>query len=125
MAAGDGYYSVAAKNLMLDALGAVAVYVSAHTADPGSTGANECSGSVRQSVTWATAASGSKTQTNAPIITGIAIADAVQFLGLQSALTGGTYYGKIEVTPASASGGSTWSYETAAGTMDLAQVASA
>jgi hypothetical protein len=125
MAAGDGYYSVAAKNVMLDALGAVAVYVSAHTADPGSTGTAECSGSARQSVSWAAASAGSKVQANAPIITGIAIADAVQFLGLWSASTAGTYYGKIEVTPASASGGSTWSYETAAGTLDLAQVASA
>ncbi len=125
MAAGDGYYSVAAKNLMLDALGAVAVYVSAHTASPGSTGTNECVGSTRQLITWASASAGSKSQTNTPVITGINVSDTVQFLGIWSAVTSGTYYGRIEVTPVSATGSGTWSYATAAGTIDLNAVASA
>lgn len=124
MAAGDGYYAVAAKNLMLNALAAVAVYVSAHNASPGATGANECTGSVRQPVTWASASGGSASQTNTPVITNIGGSDTVQFLGLWSAVTGGIYYGRIEVTPVTGTG-STWSYATAAGTIDLNSVASA
>jgi len=125
MAVGDAYYSDAAKNVGLDAIGTTFKYLSAHTANPGSTGANECAGSTRALVTYASASGGSKAVTNAPAVAGIAITDAVQFLGLWSATSGGTYGGRIEVTPTSATGGSTWTYTAASGALDLAQVASA
>ena len=50
----------AAKNLMLDALGAVAGEASLHTADPGTTGANEVTGGTydRQPITWNASANG-------------------------------------------------------------------
>jgi len=59
-------YVAAAKNLMLDALGAVAVYVSLHTDDPGTIGSNEVSGgspayarsTFRPAQLWPTLASG-------------------------------------------------------------------
>lgn len=55
-------YTAAAKNLMLNALGAAVETVSLHTADPGSNGANEVSGGspayARKAITWGAAASG-------------------------------------------------------------------
>lgn len=125
MAVGDAYYSDLAKNDMLDAFGTKYKYVSAHTTSPGSTGANECSGSTRQLLTYATASAGSKAITTGFIIPGISTSDTVQHLGLWSAVSGGDFGGRIEVTPTSGSGGGTWSYEGAAGSVDLNQVASA
>jgi hypothetical protein len=126
MAVGDAYFSAAAKNEALDAMAAGSCkYVSAHTASPGSTGANECSGSTRQLLTYGSSSAGSKPITSGFVIPGIAIADTVQFLGLWSAASGGTFGGRIEVTPTGGTGGSTWSYEGAAGSIDLSQVASA
>jgi hypothetical protein len=126
MAVGDAYYSDAAKDVALDAMAAgPCKYVSAHTASPGSTGADECAGSTRQLLTYASAATGSKAITSGFAIPGIAITDTVQFLGLWSAATGGTYGGRIEVTPTGGTGGSTWSYEGAAGSIDLNSVTSA
>ena len=116
-------YSVEAKNDMLDALGS-SVEISAHTSNPGSTGANECSGSVHATGTFAAASAGVRAQTNSPSITGIPVADTVQFLGVWK--TGGTrWYGYQAVTPTSASGGVPWTYDVAAGTLDLNELASA
>lgn len=121
-------FSVQAKNTMLNNLGSATVItdylISAHTTNPGSTGANECAGSTRATGTFASASGGSRAQTNSPDITGISIGDAVQFLGVWTA-DGLTWLGYQTVTPASASGGSTWSYTVAAGTLDLNQLASA
>ena len=124
-----GYFSVMAKNYMLDQLGTnKALYISAHTADPGPTGANECAGSTRQAVTWNAASGGTKTQSNAPLIPGISVSDAVAYLGLFDGVssTGATHFvGKVQVTVAAATGSGTWSYQVVAGTIDLNAVASA
>lgn len=122
-------YSVAAKNTMLNNLGSTSVItdyeISAHTAIPGSTGASECAGSTRATGVFAAAAGGAREQTNAPSITGIAVADSVQYLGVWTD-DGVTWLGYQAVTPTSASGGSgTWSYDVAAGTIDLNELASA
>jgi hypothetical protein len=118
-------YSVQAKNAMLDALGGVAVYMSVHKAAPGATGANELTGSTRQAVTWNAAATGSKTQSNNPAFTGLSTGEPVAYVGLWSAASGGTWYGYQQVTVTSGSGGGTWTYTTAAGTIDLNATASA
>ena len=64
--------TVAARNLMLDALGAAAGFISLHTADPGGTGANEVSGGspayARKPVAWNAAASGGLDNTGTPAI---------------------------------------------------------
>lgn len=61
----------AAKNAMLNELGTLAVQVSLHTADPGTTGANECSGGspayARQSISWSPAAGGNLDSANTPV----------------------------------------------------------
>ena len=120
--------SVQAKNTMLNNLGSSSVVtnykISAHTANPGSPGTSECSGSTRATGVFAAAAGGSRAQTNTPSITGISTSDSVQFLGVWTN-DGVTYLGYQPVTPASASGGGTWSYDVAAGTIDLLALASA
>jgi len=119
-------YSVQAKNAMLDHLGTLAVYMSVHgTSSPGSTGTGELAGSTRQAITWNSAATGSKTQSNAPTFSGLSTSDSVGNLGFWSAVTGGTYYGYQTVTTTSASGGGTWAYDVSSGTIDLNSTASA
>ena len=85
--------SVAAKNNMLDSLGTVAVFVSLHTADPGTTGASEATGGApayaRKSITWNAAAT-TKTSSNAPVFD--VPAGTYAFFGLWSAVSAGTYY---------------------------------
>lgn len=82
------------KNLLLDAL-AAADYISLHTADPGLTGANEVTGGspayARKALTWSSAANGTKSISNQPVFD--VPATTVAYVGLWSAVTGGTYYG--------------------------------
>lgn len=61
-------FTTAGKNQMLDNLGVT--HVSAHTADPGDTGANEVSGGsyARQSITFGAAAAGALDSSNTPVI---------------------------------------------------------
>lgn len=90
-----------AKNLMLDALTAVAIFVSAHSADPGTTGTSELAGGspayARKSITWNAAASANADSSNQPVID-VESGDTVAWLGLFSALTAGTFYGSADVT---------------------------
>ena len=90
-----------AKNLMLDALTAVAVYVSAHSADPGATGTNELAGGspayARKSITWNAASSANADSSNQPVFD-IEAGDTVAYVGLWSAVTAGTFYGSADVT---------------------------
>lgn len=88
-----------AKNLMLDQLGTVAVYVSAHTADPGTTGTNEVTGGsyARKSITWAAAATANLNSSNAPVFD-IPAGNTITHIGLWSAVTAGTFYGSFDIT---------------------------
>lgn len=87
--------STTGKNVMLDAIGAVAVYASLHTADPGATGTSEATGGspayARKSITW-NAASGGALDNNANPIFDVPAGTFTHF-GLWSAVTAGTYYG--------------------------------
>lgn len=93
----SGNPSVAGKNAMLDGLGSVAVYASLHTANPGSTGTSEATGGspayARKAITWNAASAGSKT--TAASVTFDVPAGTYTYIGLWSAVTGGTYYYKI------------------------------
>lgn len=84
-----------AKNLMLNQLAGVAIYVSLHTADPGTTGANEATGGspayARKSITWNAAAAGNLDSSNAPVFD--VPAGTYTHWGLWSASTAGTFYG--------------------------------
>lgn len=94
-------YTAAAKNLMLDALGAVAVYASLHTDDPGTNGANEVTGGnpayARKSITWNGADAGAMDDSNAPEFD-VPASTTIKYVGLWSADSGGTFYGSDAVT---------------------------
>lgn len=120
-------YSVQAKNLMLDYLTSLGLYASAHSADPGSTGANEIAGTTRQALTYAAAAGGSASQTNSPDIPGVPSGTSVAYLGVwkhASSTSTAHYIGKQLVTTFTGTG-TPWSYSVAAGTLDLNQLPSA
>lgn len=89
--------STAAKNLMLDALGAVTGFASLHTADPGASGTTgELSGGspayARKAVTWNAAASSNLDSSNAPVFD-VPAGSTVTHFGLWSLVSGGTFYG--------------------------------
>lgn len=118
-------FSVQAKNVMLDALGSVAVYMSVNKTAPGSTGAGEMTGVTRQAVTWNSASGGSKTQSNSPSFSSLSTSEAVNYVTIWSSITGGTYYGYQQVTTTSVVSGGSWTYVVNPGTIDLNAVASA
>ena len=83
------------KNVALNGIGAVGLYVSLHTADPGTTGASEVTGGspayARKAVTWAAASGGSMSLTAG--VTFDVPAATVTHFGVWSAVSAGTYYG--------------------------------
>lgn len=94
-------FSTSGCNAMLDALGALAIYASLHTADPGDSGANEVSGGApayaRKSITWNSASAKSMTASNQPAFD-VPGSTTVAYVGLFSASSGGTWYGSADVT---------------------------
>ena len=94
-------YSTAGKNLMLNALGASAVFVSLHNGAPGDNGANEISGGspayVRKAITWNAAAAGVLDSSNTPTLD-VPGSTTVSAVGFWSAETAGTFYGSSTVT---------------------------
>ena len=86
----------AAKNSMLDQLGTLAAYASLHTADPGTGGSSEVTGGspayARKAITWASAASGSKS-TSAQLVFDVPGSTTISYIGYWSAASGGTFYG--------------------------------
>lgn len=84
-------YSPEGKNAMLDHLGTLAGYASLHSADSGTTGANELTGGspayARKATSWAAASAGSKS-TNAAMTFDVP-AGTVSHFGLWNVATGG------------------------------------
>ena len=85
--------SNASKAVAQDAVGAVASWFSLHTADPGTTGANEGAGSgyARGQTAWSAANAGSGTKAGTPATIGAA-AQSYTHWGLWSASSGGTFH---------------------------------
>jgi len=94
-------YSTLGKNAMLNALAALAVFVSLHDNDPGDNGANEISGGspayARKAITWNAASGGSIDDSNVPVFD-VAAGKTVKYVGFWSAVSGGTFYGAAAVT---------------------------
>jgi len=94
-------YSSYGKNAMLNALGALAVFASLHSADPGDTGTNEISGGspayARKAITWNGAGSGTMDDSNVPVFD-VGAGKTVLYVGLWSLVTGGVFYGSALVT---------------------------
>lgn len=87
------------KNSLCTNYASLGTYISVHTADPGSTGANEASGGspayARVATTWGSAAnsaiSGSQVTINLP-------AGTYTYAGLWSAASGGTFIDKVAIS---------------------------
>ena len=94
-------FANAGKHVMLDALGAVGVWVSLHDDDPGTTGANELSGGspayARKQIAWAAASGGSMSDSTNGLEFDVPAGD-VAHAGVWSASSGGTFYGSDPVT---------------------------
>lgn len=93
-------FTNAAKVVMLDALVSTytTVYVSAHTASPGLTGANEVTGGsyARQALAY-NAASGNSKTTSATATIPIPTGNTVAWLGLWSLASGGVFLGQVDI----------------------------
>lgn len=83
-------YSNTAKHTALDAVGAAASWISAHSADPGKTGASEIAGVARVQTTWGAAAAEQKV--GSQVALDIPGGATVTHLGVWSAATAGTFY---------------------------------
>jgi hypothetical protein len=84
----------AGKHLMLNGFAGSVTFVSLHTADPSTGGTSEVSASpyTRESVSWASAASGS-VQNSAQIVFDVPGSTTITHLGYWSASASGTFYG--------------------------------
>lgn len=84
-------------NTVLTYKGTLCVYLSVHTADPGTTGTSEASGGsyVRQANSWGTPAAGSMSGTAKTFTPG---AGTYTFGGYWSAASGGTFLGSFPIT---------------------------
>lgn len=93
-------YTVAGKNLMLDALAEEATHVSLHDGDPGENGANELSGGnpayARQAVTFGVASNGEVTISNTPEFD-VPGESTVEYVGFWDSASGGTLLGSGQV----------------------------
>lgn len=93
------------KNVAIDAITALGAYISLHTGDPSTTGANEASGGsyARQLTTWPAAASG--TVTGSEVTHAGLVAAAYGFFGVWSAVTAGIFRHGNVLTPSMTLGG--------------------
>lgn len=96
-----GVLMESARHVGLDAIVAVADWVSLHDDDPGTDGSNEITGGTpayaRKQGTW-DAASGGERALNADLTFDVP-ATTVAWVGVWSAESGGTFRGKHQVTP--------------------------
>lgn len=88
----------AALDVMANALKSAATHASLHSANPGTTGAN-ATAAARQPIAWDGPTNGGDLSlTGTETFTGGAANGAVTYVGLWSALTGGTFYGGFALT---------------------------
>lgn len=84
-------YSVAAENAAVTGVKNAGAWISLHTADPGSTGANEVTGGTyaRIQTTWGTVASSAVT--GSAVTINVPSGTTITHWGLSSAVTAGTF----------------------------------
>jgi hypothetical protein len=85
--------SAAAENAALVGITTLGVYLSAHTATTGTTGAAEVTyqSGARASITWAAASGGSQSTSNSQTLQ-IPASTTISYAGTWSASTAGTFY---------------------------------
>jgi hypothetical protein len=116
-------YDITARNVMVDALAALAVRVAAHTGDPGAANAadNEVTGGspayARKAIAWSAAAAGSAAQ-NGNVVIDVPAAVTVSWLSLWN--TAGTVrYLKKDVTDEAFGAQGTYTVLASGGALDL------
>lgn len=84
----------AGKNLMLSGFTGTAAYVSLHTDDPSTNGANEVAGGsyARKSASWGSPANATVTNSG-NIVFDVPASTTIKFIGYWSASSSGTFYG--------------------------------
>jgi hypothetical protein len=89
-------FTAATRDEMLNDLDSLASHASLHTADPGTTGADEVTGGspayARKAITWAAASGGSKTLTGT-VTFDVPPATTITHVGTWSAVSAGTFRG--------------------------------
>lgn len=118
----DGF-STTGKNVMLDHLGTLAIYMSLHDADPGAAGTTgEITGGApayaRKSVTYAAASAGSKAMSGTATFD-VPSGRGATHVGFWSALTGGTFYGSDALSAPEATFSSQGQYVVNAATLTI------
>ena len=98
--------STAGANAALNAIAALITHISVHTAIPNDSGNNEATGGspayARKAPTWASASARSVAISNNPVFD--LPAGTFTHYGLWSALTAGTYYGKVPINGGATTG---------------------
>lgn len=86
-------------NTAVGAVTALGTWISAHTGDPSTTGANEVTGGTyaREQTTWGSASAGD--QTGSQVSIDIPAGTTVTHWGIWSASSGGTFRGGFEISP--------------------------
>lgn len=112
MAAG---LSVNGRNKQLAGFGSAVTYVSLHTGDPGTNGANEVTGGspayARKSVTWAAPSNGTIQSSNSQVFD-VPAATTITYAGYWDAATSGNFYGSRAITSESFGGQGTYTIAT-------------
>jgi hypothetical protein len=91
-------FTDAALNVMVDAEAAAATWISAHTADPGTTGANQHGSRVQ--TTWAAAGTGATggDRAGSQVTIAISAGTTITHWGIWTASTAGTFHGGFALT---------------------------
>lgn len=92
-------FTDATLNAAINAVAALGDYISAHTGDPSTTGANEVAGGsyARQQTTWGSASSGDRVGSQVQIA--IPASTTVTHWGIWSAVSAGTFIGGFDLSP--------------------------
>ena len=90
-------FTSASKDAAFNALTALGSYISLHSADPGTTGANEVSGAARQQTTWGTSSSGTSSGTQVTFSS--VPSGSYTHYGVWTAATGGTFRWGFSLAP--------------------------
>lgn len=104
-------YTDATKNAAVNAIAGLGVYISAHTADPGTTGTSEVAGGsyARQATTWGAASAG--VRAGSQISASIPAGTTITHWGIWSASTAGTFVGGFALSASEVFGSAgTWQH---------------
>lgn len=90
-------FTTAVKDSAVNALSALGSYISLHSSDPGTTGANEIAGLTRRQTTWGASTSG--TATGSQVTFSSAPAGSYAWYGVWTAASGGTFRWGFQLSP--------------------------